>query len=163
MLDLLDLTAELVDIRSESHDEGRITDHLERLIATGAPWLELTRIGENLVARTTGTGRHRLVLAGHTDTVPVNDNLPSRRDGDVLHGCGTSDMKSGLAVMVALALQVPEPALDVTYVFYEAEEVAAAHNGLGRLFRERPDLVAGDVALLGEPTDGAMEIGRAHV
>ncbi len=159
MLDLLDLTAELVDIRSESHDEGRITDHLERLIATGAPWLELTRIGENLVARTTGTGRHRLVLAGHTDTVPVNDNLPSRRDGDVLHGCGTSDMKSGLAVMVALALQVPEPALDVTYVFYEAEEVAAAHNGLGRLFRERPDLVAGDVALLGEPTDGAIEAG----
>lgn len=163
MLDLLDLTAELVDIRSESHDEARITEHLEQLLRARAPWLELTRHGENLVARTTidrgDTPTFRLVLAGHTDTVPVNENLPSRRDGDVLHGCGTSDMKAGLAVMLALALQVPEPALDVTYVFYEAEEVAAVHNGLGRLFRERPDLVAGDVALLGEPTDGVIEAG----
>jgi succinyl-diaminopimelate desuccinylase len=159
MLDLFDLTASLVDIRSESHDERVLTDHLEGVLRDGAPWLELTRVGENLVARTTLGRARRLVIAGHTDTVPVNGNFPSRRDGDVLYGCGTSDMKAGLAVMVALALQVPEPLVDVSYVFYEAEEVAAVHNGLGRLFRERPDIVAGDVALLGEPTDGAIEAG----
>ena len=98
-------------------------------------------------------------MAGHTDTVPVNANLPSRREGDVLWGCGTSDMKSGLAVMLALACQVREPAVDVTWVFYEAEEVDSRFNGLGRLWRERPELLAGDVALLGEPTDGVVEAG----
>ena len=159
MPDLLELTAELVDIPSESHDERVITDHVERFLAAQAPWLELTRHGQNLVARTHLGRRHRLLIAGHTDTVPINANLPSRLEGDVLHGCGTSDMKSGLAVMLAVAAEVREPAVDLSFVFYEAEEVSAVHNGLGRLFRERPDLVAGDVALLGEPTDGVIEAG----
>jgi succinyl-diaminopimelate desuccinylase len=159
MPDLLELTAELVDIPSESHDERALTDHLQRRLAQTAPWLELVRHGDNLVARTHLGRPHRLVIAGHTDTVPIDGNLPSRREGDVLHGCGTSDMKSGLAVMLAVAAQVREPAVDVSFVFYEAEEVAAVHNGLARLFRERPDLVAGDVALLGEPTDGVIEAG----
>ncbi len=159
MPDLLDLTAELVDIASESHDERALTDHIQRRLSHDAPWLELVRHGDNLVARTRLGRPQRLVIAGHTDTVPINGNLPSRREGDVLHGCGTSDMKAGLAVMVALAAEVREPAVDVSFVFYEAEEVAAVHNGLARLFRERPDLVAGDVALLGEPTDGVIEAG----
>ena len=77
----------------------------------------------------------------------------------MLWGLGTSDMKSGLAVMLELACTVAEPAVDVTYVFYEAEEVAAEHNGLRRLFAERPDLVAADAALLGEPT-GRRDRGR---
>jgi succinyl-diaminopimelate desuccinylase len=157
--DLLDLTAELVDIPSESHGERALTDHIERRLAETAPWLELVRHGDNLVARTSLGRPQRLVVAGHTDTVPVAGNLPSRREGDVLHGCGTSDMKAGLAVMLALAAEVQAPAVDLTFVFYEAEEVAAVHNGLGRLFRERPALVRGDVALLGEPTDGAIEAG----
>lgn len=159
MPDLLDLTAELVDIPSESHAERALTDHIERRLAATAPWLELVRHGDNLVARTHLGRAQRLVIAGHTDTVPINGNLPSRREGDVLHGCGTSDMKAGLAVMLAVAAEVREPAVDLSFVFYEAEEVAAVHNGLARLFRERPDLVAGDVALLGEPTDGVIEAG----
>ena len=61
--------------------------------------------------------------------------------------------------MLALAEPVPDPAVDVTYVFYAGEEVAAEHNGLGHLVRDRPDLLAGDVAILGEPTDGAIEAG----
>ena len=95
------------------------------------------------------------VLAGHTDTVPANGNAQARIEGDTLWGLGSTDMKAGLAVMLELARTVAEPAVDVTYVFYAGEEVAAVHNGLGHLFRDRPDLLAGDVALLGEPTDGS--------
>ena len=158
-VDLLALTARLVDVRSESHAEQELTDLLEAELSRHAPWLALDRVGCNLVARTTLGRDQRLVVAGHTDTVPVNGNLPSRQEGDVLWGCGTSDMKSGLAVMLALASSVPEPAVDVTWVFYEAEEVDARFNGLRRLFEERPDLLEGDVALLGEPTDGVIEAG----
>jgi succinyl-diaminopimelate desuccinylase len=157
--DLLDLTAQLVDIASESHHEAAITDHIAAVLAERAPHLDLVRVGENLVARTHLGRAYRLILAGHTDTVPVNGNLPSQRDGDTLWGCGTSDMKAGIAVMLALACQVPDPRIDMTYVFYAAEEVAEAHNGLGQLFRDRPDLLVGDVALLGEPTSGHIEAG----
>ncbi|HET9600213.1 MAG TPA: succinyl-diaminopimelate desuccinylase [Acidimicrobiales bacterium] len=156
--DLLELTARLVDIPSESHHEEAITDFLASELA-GAPWLDVERVGANLVARTDLGRPQRLVVAGHTDTVPVRGNLPSRREADVLWGCGASDMKSGLAVMLALARTVSDPAVDVTWVFYEAEEVDAEHNGLGRLFRERPQLLEGEVALLGEPTDGVIEAG----
>lgn len=156
--DLLDATAKLVDIASESHHERAIADHLEAALR-GVPWLEVTRVGENLVARTQLGRRYRLVLAGHTDTVPANGNFPSRLEGETLHGLGAADMKSGLAVMLELAVCVPTPAIDVTYVFYDAEEVAARFNGLARLAAERPDLLAGDAAILGEPTDATIEAG----
>jgi succinyl-diaminopimelate desuccinylase len=157
--DLLARTAELVAVASESHHERELTDRIERELRARAPWLALDRIGENLVARTRLGRGQRIVLAGHTDTVPINENHPGRIEGDVLWGCGSSDMKSGLTVMLELACTVAEPAVDVSFVFYEAEEVAAVHNGLGRLFAERPELLAGDVALLGEPTDGTIEAG----
>jgi succinyl-diaminopimelate desuccinylase len=159
MTDLLALTARLVDVPSVSFHEEAITDLLERELRQGAPWLLVDRVGNNLVARTDLGRAMRLVIAGHTDTVPENGNLPSRRSGDRLYGLGATDMKGGIAVALHLALTVPEPAVDVTYVFYEAEEVAAHHNGLLRLFADRPDLLAGDVALLGEPTDGTIEAG----
>jgi succinyl-diaminopimelate desuccinylase len=156
--DLLALTAALVDVPSVSHHEQAIADRLEAELRP-VPWLTLDRHGDNVVARTTLGRDSRLVLAGHTDTVPANGNERARVDGDTLFGLGASDMKSGLAVMLELARTVEDPALDVTYVFYAGEEVAAEHNGLGHLFRDRPDLVAGDVALLGEPTDGDVEAG----
>lgn len=159
MTDLLELTARLVDIPSESHDEAAITDWIEAFLRREAGWLTIDRIGLNLVARTRLGRAHRLLLAGHTDTVPINANVPARRVGDVLWGCGTSDMKSGLAVMLELARRITQPAIDVTYVFYEAEEVDARFNGLRKLVEERPDLLRADVALLGEPTDGVIEAG----
>ena len=116
-------------------------------------------MGDNLVARTDLGRPLRLVLAGHTDTVPANGNAAPRREGTTLWGLGTADMKGGLAVMVELALAVPEPAVDVTYVFYAREEIAAKESGLEELFVERPDLLEGDVAILGEPTDGEVEAG----
>ncbi len=157
-LDLIQLTAALVDIPSVSHDELAITDHLaERLAA--APWLDVTRVGENLVARTHGGRSQRLLIGGHTDTVPPNDNARARIEGDVLWGLGSCDMKGGLAVMLELALTVPEPAVDVTYVFYECEEIDSRYNGIERLFRERPDLLAADAAILAEPTGALVEAG----
>jgi succinyl-diaminopimelate desuccinylase len=157
--DLLALTAELVDIPSVSHDEATIVARIERELRA-VPWLETVRIGDNLVARTNLGREKRLVLGGHTDTVaPAGDNHRARLDGDTLWGVGAADMKGGLAVMLELARTVPEPAIDVTYVFYAREEVAFEHNGLREIERERPDLLVADAAILGEPTADTLEAG----
>ena len=158
MPDLVALTAELVDIPSVSHHEAALVDHLEGLLRA-VPWLAVERHGDNLVARTQLDRPFRLVLAGHTDTVPPNGNDRARIEGDVVHGLGASDMKSGLAVFLELARREAKPAIDLTYVFYATEEVDSCHNGLGHLLRDRPELVAGDAAILGEPTGGAVEVG----
>jgi succinyl-diaminopimelate desuccinylase len=156
--DLLSEVAELVAIPSVSHDEARLADHVVGRLA-GLAHLDVDRVGDNVVARTRLGRDLRLVVAGHLDTVPADGNAEPRLDGDVLHGLGSADMKGGLAVMLDLAATVPAPAVDVTWIFYTGEEVASQHNGLGHLFARRPDLVAGDVALLGEPTAGAIEAG----
>jgi succinyl-diaminopimelate desuccinylase len=156
--DLLALAAELVAIPSESRHEAALVADLERRLAE-ASWLEVTRVGDNLVARTQLDRPCRIVLAGHTDTVPRSGALGARLDGDVLWGLGAADMKGGVAVMVDLACSVPEPAIDVTYVFYAREEIASAESGLLELVEQRPDLLAGDAALLGEPTSAAIEAG----
>ena len=156
--DLLRATAELIDISSPSLGEGPLADEVEARLRQ-VPWLRVERHGDNVVART-GLGRpQRLVLAGHLDTVPANGNDVARIDGDTLWGLGAADMKGGLAVFLELARTVAEPVCDVTYVFYAAEEIAAEHNGLLQLFRDRPELVQGDAAILGEPTDGWIEAG----
>lgn len=157
-LDLLAATAALVDIPSVSHDEAALAEHLEQRLRR-LPHLTVERVGPNLVARTDLGRPVRVVLAGHTDTVPPNGNEGARIEGDVLWGLGSADMKGGLAVMMALAETVPAPAVDVTWVFYAAEEVAAEHNGLRHLARDRPELLVGDLAILGEPTGGEVEAG----
>ena len=157
-VDLLARTAVLVDIPSVSHQEVALTDHIEAGLRR-LPHLDVERVGPNLVARTHLDRPSRLILAGHTDTVPPNGNERARIEGDVLWGLGAADMKGGLAVMVALAEAVPDPAVDVTWVFYAGEEVEAEHNGLRHLMRDRPELLAGDVAILGEPTGGEIEAG----
>jgi succinyl-diaminopimelate desuccinylase len=156
--DLLRRTAELVDVASPSLAEGPFADLVEGWLRE-VPWLTVDRHGDNVVARTDLGRAQRLVLAGHLDTVPANGNDVARIEGDVLWGLGSADMKGGLAVFLELARTVEEPTCDLTYVFYAAEEIAAEHSGLLQLFRERPDLVAGDAAILGEPTDGWVEAG----
>ena len=157
-MDLLARCAELVDIPSVSHHEAAITDHIEETLQDVA-WLEVTRVANNVVARTSLGRASRLVLAGHTDTVPPNGNERARVEGDRLWGLGSADMKAGLTVFLELARTVAEPAVDVTYVFYECEEVASRYNGLRKLLDERPDLLAGDAAVLGEPTSARIEAG----
>jgi succinyl-diaminopimelate desuccinylase len=157
-VDLLALTAELVDVASPSRQEADLVALLETRLRA-ADHLQVTRVGDNLVARTTLGRRWRLLLGGHTDTVPADGNQQARLDGDRLHGVGSADMKGGLAVMLQLALQVRDPAVDCTYVFYAREEIASAESGLGELFDARPELLEADAALLGEPTGGALEAG----
>jgi succinyl-diaminopimelate desuccinylase len=157
-LDGAALTAQLVDVPSVSGAEGPLADAIERALAP-LGHLAVSRDGDTIVARTELGQRERVILAGHIDTVPVADNLPARAEGSRLYGCGTSDMKSGVAVQLRLAAQLTAPDRDVTYVFYECEEVEAARNGLLRLSRTRPDLLAGDFAVLMEPSSGQIEGG----
>jgi len=157
--DPVELTAALVDIPSVSGDERALADAVEAALRAQAPHLAVDRDGDAVVARTQLGRRERVVVAGHLDTVPTAGNLPSRRDGDRLQGCGTSDMKAGVAVALHLAATLPEPAYDVTWLYYDNEEVEAARNGLGRIERNHPDWLAGDLAVLMEPTDGAVEAG----
>ncbi len=152
------LTAALVDVPSVSGEERVLADAVEAALRA-LPHLQVRRCGDAVLARTELRRERRVLLAGHLDTVPVADNLPSRRDGDLLRGCGTSDMKAGDAVFLHLAATLPEPRHDLTLVFYDCEEVEAARNGLGRIERELPDWLAADLALLGEPTDGLVEAG----
>lgn len=156
--DLLRRTADLVAVPSESFAEGPLADLIETELRAH-PHLVVDRVGDNVVARTRLGRDLRIVLGGHTDTVPANDNGLARIDGDVLWGLGAADMKGGLAVMLELARSQTEPAMDVTYVFYAREEVASDSSGLGELMVRRPDLLEGDVAVLGEPTDGSVEAG----
>ena len=156
--ELLARTAELVGIPSVSHGEAVIADHVEGILR-GVPWLTVERVGENVVARTELGRPMRLVAAGHLDTVPAAGNELPRIEDEVLWGLGSADMKGGVAVLLELARTVEAPAVDVTYVFYACEEVEADHNGLGHLARDRPELLAGDAAILAEPTEATFEAG----
>ncbi len=156
--DVVALTADLVDIASESLAEQEICDAVEVALAA-LPHLEVVRDGHTLVARTSLGRPERVVIAGHLDTVPANANVPSRLDGEVLWGLGSCDMKGGVAIALRLAANVPAPTRDVTFVFYEAEEIEHEFNGLGRVARERPELLAADFAILMEPTDAIVEAG----
>ena len=157
--DPIDLTAALVDIPSVSRDEASIADAVEGALRDQTTGFEVLRSGNCVLARTNRSLPGRVLLAGHLDTVPIADNVPSRRDGDLLHGCGTVDMKSGDAVFLHLAATVADPVHDLTLIFYDCEEIAAEFNGLGRIERELPDWLVGDVAVLGEPSGGYIEAG----
>ena len=163
MLDLrgdpIELTAALVDIPSESRNEARIADEVEAALRGQTSGFEIIRNGNAVLARSRLGRPTRVLLAGHLDTVPAAGNVPSRREQDMLHGCGTADMKSGDAVFLHLAATVTEPAHDRTLVFYDCEEIDSAANGLGRIERELPDWLNADLAILGEPTAGLVEAG----
>ena len=152
------LAADLVAIPSVSFEEARITELITEELRR-AEHLEVVTAGDNVVASTDLGRQWRLILAGHTDTVPAAGNAEARIDGDILWGLGAADMKSGLAVMLDLAVNMRLPIVDVTYVFYAREEVAAVHNGLHEVAAARPDLLAADVALLLEPTGAIVEAG----
>ena len=164
--DVLTLTRALVDIPSVSGSEQLLADAVETALR-GLGGLEVTRVGDTVLARTNTDRPTRIVLAGHLDTVPIAGNVPSRLetvDGqERLYGCGASDMKAGDAVMLRLAgrFGVPgaRPAHDLTFVFYDNEEVEASRNGLGRVARELRGWLYGDLAILLEPTDGVVEGG----
>lgn len=166
------LTQALVDIPSESHKEARIADAIEAALRAqfgdagaeaGAPApIEILRVRNNVLARTHRGLDQRVILAGHIDTVPIADNVPSRLEDGILHGCGSVDMKSGMAVYLhafATLARSADLSRDLTLICYEAEEVASQYNGLAYIQRELPDWLHADLALLGEPTGGDIEAG----
>ena len=173
--DPITLTADLVDIPSPSGQETLIADAIESNLRNLAlPGVEILRFNNNVLARTRFNLPGRVILAGHLDTVPIADNVPGHRarnaDGvDTLYGCGTVDMKSGLAVYLHTFARlaggaggaggVARPTRDLTFIAYECEEVEYDRNGLGHIQREHPDWLEGDLALLGEPTGGWIEAG----
>jgi len=156
--DIVELTTSLVNIPSVSHHEAELADAVERALSP-LSHLELTRIGDNIIARTTLGRPERVVIAGHLDTVPPADNMTARLEGDMLYGIGACDMKGGVAVALALAARAVNPNHDVTFVFYAAEEVEDSFNGLAHVLREAPELLAADFAILMEPSDAGIEAG----
>ncbi len=156
--DLVRLFRDIVDIESVSGNEGPLADEVEAALRA-CPHLAVIRDGDTVIARTDQGRAQRVVIAGHLDTVPVADNLPSRVDGDRVYGRGTADMKGGIAVMLAVAVAATRPSRDVTWIFYDHEEVDAALNSLSRIARERPEALDGDFAVLMEPTAGRIEGG----
>ncbi|WP_433545839.1 succinyl-diaminopimelate desuccinylase [Streptomyces sp. CA-294286] len=158
-LDAATLTARLVDFPSESGNEKPLADAIEQALRT-LPHLEVDRYGNNVVARTRLGLAERVILAGHIDTVPIADNVPSRLDDNgILWGCGTTDMKGGVALQLRMAATVTRPNRDLTFVFYDNEEVAAHLNGLGHIADARPDWLEGDFAVLLEGTYAEVEGG----
>jgi succinyl-diaminopimelate desuccinylase len=156
--DPVQLTEDLVNIESVSGNEDAIASAVESALRA-LEHLHVQRFGNTVVART-GLGRdERVVLAGHLDTVPLNDNLPARRDGTNLHGLGACDMKAGCAVALRIAATVPQPNRDITFLFYECEEVEAERNGLYLLAQSNPDLLEADFAILMEPSGAVVEAG----
>ena len=158
--DVVTLTAALCDIESVSGNEQQIADAIEAALRP-LRHLQVIRDGHTVIARTNLGRSERVVLAGHLDTVPLADppNLPTRRDGDNLVGRGTCDMKGGLAVQLRLAAVLTEPNRDITYVFYDCEEVESERNGLARVALNNPGLLKADFAVLLEPTGGIVEGG----
>jgi succinyl-diaminopimelate desuccinylase len=157
-LDPVTLTERLVDIASVSGEEEQIADAVEQALQ-GLSHLEVLRFGNTVAARTRLGRPERVVLGGHLDTVPVNANFPSRREGGIIHGLGSCDMKSGVAVALHLAATLLEPNRDITFLFYECEEVEAERNGLTKLSQQRPELLTGDFAVLMEPSNAGVEAG----
>jgi succinyl-diaminopimelate desuccinylase len=156
--DLVTLFRTIVDVESVSGNEaelaGLVEDALSRL-----PHLAVVRDGDTVIARTHLGRSERVVLAGHLDTVPVAGNLPSRLEGDLVYGRGTADMKGGVAVALACAAALAQPNRDATWIFYDHEEVEAEANSLTRIAVEHPDWLAGDFAVLMEPTSAKIEGG----
>jgi succinyl-diaminopimelate desuccinylase len=158
VVDLLAATRNLMVVPSPSRNEAALAGLVEDALRA-CPWLDVERVGDNVIARTALGHGQRLVLAGHLDTVPANGNEAPRLEGDTLWGLGASDMKGGLAVMLELATSVERLAVDVTWCFYAREEIGRDDSGLLELWRERPDLLTGDAAILGEPTGAVVEAG----
>ena len=156
--DIVALAAAIIDVPSESHDEGVLADLVEAALAECAH-LTLVRLGNTIVARTELGRPDRVLIGGHLDTVPNASNLPHHFDGDRLYGLGACDMKGGLAIALSLAANVHAPVRDVTYVFYECEEVASQYNGLQKVVDAHPLLLNASLAILMEPSNAGIEAG----
>ena len=156
--ELSKLTLDLVNISSVSKDEKSIADSIaEALKKIGH--LKITRVNNSIVAQTNFGNKQRVVIAGHIDTVPANNNFPGKINNSEVIGLGSVDMKSGIAVALKLASEITSSNYDVTYLFYESEEIETKFNGLELITKQQKDLLDCDFAILMEPTNGILEVG----
>ncbi len=156
--ELSKLTLDLVNISSVSKDEKSIADSIaEALKKIGH--LKITRVNNSIVAQTNFGNKQRVVIAGHIDTVPANNNFPGKINNSEVFGLGSVDMKSGIAVALKLASEITSSNYDVTYLFYESEEIETKFNGLELITKQQKDLLDCDFAILMEPTNGILEVG----
>jgi succinyl-diaminopimelate desuccinylase len=156
--DLSILTAALIDIPSESHGEDQIANLIEQALRAYSH-LKVIRIGNSVVATNHAGRGDRVVIAGHLDTVPANGNLPHHLEGGRIYGLGACDMKGGVAIALQLAATVIDPIRDITFVFYEAEEVSSEFNGLEKISVAAPEFLMADFAVLMEPSNANIEAG----
>jgi len=152
------LTLDLVNISSVSKDEKSIADSIEEALKK-CNHLKLTRVNNSLVAQTSFGNKQRVVIAGHIDTVPANNNFPGKINNSEVVGLGSVDMKSGIAVALKLASEITSSNFDITYFFYESEEIETKFNGLELITKQQKDLLNCDFAILMEPTNGILEVG----
>jgi succinyl-diaminopimelate desuccinylase len=156
--DVAALTAALVAVESVSGNEAPLADLIEAALRDCAH-LDVVRDGDAVLARTDQGRPERVVLAGHIDTVPAAGNLPGELTDERVTGLGAADMKGGVAALLQVAATVAEPVRDVTYLFYDGEEVEESRNGLRRIAATRPGWLAADFAVLAEPTNARIEAG----
>ena len=155
---VVDIARALIDSPSPSGHEVGLADAIEAALRA-TPHLEVVRHGNTVAARTHQGLASRVVWAGHIDTVPANGNDRSSVAAGFLHGRGSVDMKSAVAIGLKLALELTNLSVDVTWIFYDNEEVARAKNGLRLLGGAHPDWVMGDFAIVGEPSNAIVEGG----
>ena len=150
----------LVNIPSETGNEAAIAEWVAHRVGALRHGT-LSRSGHSVVWRAARGGRPHVVLAGHLDTVPAQGNATARRRNGSLYGLGTTDMKSGDTVMLALleTLSPDDLRVDLTAVFYDAEEGPRERNGLTRLLADMSFLRDADLAILLEPTALRVELG----
>jgi succinyl-diaminopimelate desuccinylase len=158
---LAERTLELVNIPSESRSEALIAAHVERLLSS---WLPSVYTADDAVyARPERAGRPLVLFAGHLDTVPAQANLPGGREGDAIHGCGATDMKAALAVMIELARWIskesPALVLDPGFLFFPREELPLGQSSLPGLFDALPELGEAALVIVMEPTDNEIQAG----
>ncbi len=160
--DITALLRALIDTPSVSGDEAVIAGLVESALRP-YPHLRVSRQGNVVVARTDLGRPERVLIAGHLDTVPIARNVPSwvteDGDGTRIWGRGACDMKGGVAVQLAAAARLAAPNRDVTWIFYDNEEVEEQHNGLRHLAREQPEQLTGSFAILCEPSNARIEGG----
>ena len=149
-------TLALVDIPSVSGNEAEVYRYVKGHVA-----LPLVHDdGESLVYATS-TGRPLVLLSGHTDTVPIDGNVPGRIEDGAVHGRGASDMKSGLAVMMELAAWAvdAELAYDLGLLFFPREELGPEVNPLPAVFEATSVVDSSALVICLEPTDNALQLG----
>ena len=156
--ELSKLTLDLVNISSVSKDEKSIADLIAEALKKYSH-LKITRVNNSIVAQTNFGNKQRVVIAGHIDTVPANNNFPGKINNSEVIGLGSVDMKSGIAVALKLASEITSSNYDVTYLFYESEEIETKFNGLELITKQQKDLLDCDFAILMEPTNGILEVG----